>query len=73
MPLVACNASLGFSDLSIEISQGLLLRMAGRSRHLANLEAGDFQCLHGLTVLFELNPVPGDGAIAVSYHDATAL
>jgi hypothetical protein len=58
----------GFRDLALELGQGLLLRMAGRAGHLANPEAGDFQCLDGLAVLLELNPVPGDVAIALSDH-----
>jgi hypothetical protein len=49
------------------------LRLTRRSGHLPNPEAGDFQRLERLTVLFELNPVPGDVAIAVSYHGAAAF
>jgi hypothetical protein len=50
-----------------------LLRLTRRSGHLANPEAGDFQRFERLTVLFELNPVPGDVAIAVSDHGAAAF
>jgi hypothetical protein len=47
--------------------------VTGQAGHLANPEAGDFQGLEGLTVLFELNPVPGDVAIGVSDHGAAAF
>jgi hypothetical protein len=62
------DATLRLSDLALEIGQGLLLRVACCSRHIANPEAGDFQSLQSLAVLLELNPVPGDVAIAFSDH-----
>ena len=63
------DAALGFCDLSLQDGYGFL-GLAGRRGHLANREPNCFQGLHGITVLLELNPVPGDVAIAVSNHVA---
>jgi hypothetical protein len=61
------NAPLGFRDLSLQGGDGFLRFRTG---HLANREPGGFERLHRVTVLLELNPVPGDVAIAVRDHVA---
>jgi len=65
------DASLGFRDLSLQAGDGFL-RPAGRTGGLAHRKSGGFQRLQGVTVLPELNPVPGDVAVAVSDHGAAA-
>ena len=67
------DAALGFRDLPLQADNRFLLRLAGRSGEPANPEPGDFQSLEGVTVLPELNPVPGDVAIAVSDHVTPAI
>ena len=49
------------------------LRQRDRTGGIAYLESSDFQGLHGVTVLLELNPVPGNVAIAVSDHGAATV
>jgi hypothetical protein len=66
------DASLGFRDLSLQAGDGFL-RLAARTSDLANRKPSGFQRLHGITVLLELNPMPGDVAIAVSNHVAAPM
>ena len=63
------DGSLGFGDLSLQVGDGFF-RLAGRTGDLANGKPRSFQGLHGVTVLLELNPVPGDVAIVVGNHEA---
>jgi hypothetical protein len=65
------DASLRFRDLSFQDGYGFL-RLTARTGDIAGPEVSDFQGLHGITVLLELNPVPGDIAIAVRNHVAAA-
>src|ERR1700676_985503 len=67
LPLVGSDASLGFRDLSLQVGDGFF-RLAGRTGDLANGKPRGFQGLHGVTVLLELNPVPGDVALVVRNH-----
>ena len=67
--LMGSDASLRFSDLSLQVGYGFL-RLAARTGDIAGPEPGRFQGLHGVTVLLDLNPVPSDVAIAVSNHVA---
>ncbi len=69
LPLMGGDASLGFRDLPLQAGYGFL-RLAGRAGHLAHRKPDCFQGLHRVTVLLELNPVPGDVAIAVRNHVA---
>ena len=62
------DASLGFRDLSLQVGYRLALRLPGRAGHFANPEPGNFHGLQSVAVLLQLNPVPGDVAIAVSDH-----
>ena len=71
-PLMGSDASLGFRNLPLQGGYGFL-GLAARAGHLADRKPNRFQGLHRLTVLLELNPVPGDVAIAVSDHDAPAV
>ncbi len=64
-------AALGFRDLSLQIGDGFF-DLAGRTGGLADRKPGGFQGLHGVAVLFELNPMPSDVAIAVSNHVSDA-
>jgi hypothetical protein len=66
------DASLRFSDLSLQVGYGFL-RLTARTGDVANPEPSSFQGLHGVTVLLELNPVPSDVAIAVRNHVAAAI
>jgi hypothetical protein len=66
-PLMGKDAALGFCDLSFQIGDAFF-GLAGRTGGLANGKPGGFQGLHGITVLFELNPMPGNVAITVSCH-----
>lgn len=68
-PLMGSDASLGFRDLPLQGGYGFLC-LAGRPGHLAHRKPNCFQGLDRVTVLLELNPVPSDGAIAVSNHVA---
>ena len=61
------DTALGFRDLSLQNGY-VFFGLAGRTGGLANRKPGGFQGLHGITVLFELNPMPSDVAIAVSRH-----
>src|SRR5882757_7085688 len=72
-PLVVGDAPLGFRNLSLQAGNGSLLRLAGGTGEPANSELGDFQSFQYATVLLELNPVPGDVAIAVSDHVTPAI
>ena len=66
------DASLGFSDLSLQVGYGFL-RLAARACGLANRRPSGFQGLNGITVLLELDPMPSDVAIAVGNHVAAAV
>ena len=70
-PFMDRDASLGFGDFSLQPGDRLVF-MAVRIGDLANPESGDFHRAEGFTVLPELNPVPGDIAIAVSDHGIAA-
>src|SRR6202048_794087 len=70
-PLMGSDASLGFHDLSLQLGYGSL-RLTARTGDIAHPKPSDFQGLHGVTVLLQLNPVPGDVAMAVSNHLAAA-
>ena len=63
------DASLGFRDFPLQAGYGFL-RLAGRAGHLAHRKPDCFEGLHRVAVLLELNPVPGDVAIAVRNHVA---
>jgi hypothetical protein len=65
------NASFRFRDLSFQDGDGFL-RLIARTGDIASPKVSDFQGHHGITVLPELNPVPGDVAIAVGNHVAAA-
>jgi hypothetical protein len=67
--LIGRNASLGFRDLSLQLGNGLL-GLAGpfRTGDLANRKSGGLQGFQSVPVPPELNPVPGNVAIAVSNH-----
>jgi hypothetical protein len=65
------DASLGFRDLSLQLGYGFL-RLTDRTGDIAYPKPSDFQVLHGITVLLQLNPVPSDVAMAVSNHLAAA-
>src|SRR4051794_31056194 len=65
------DASLRFCDLSLQLGYSFL-RLADRTGRMAYPEPGDFQVLQGITVLLQLNPVPGDVAMAVGNHRAAA-
>jgi hypothetical protein len=67
------DASLGLRYLSLQPGYRLSLRLAGRTGDFANPEPGNFHRLQGVAVLLELNPMPSDVAIAVSYHGAVAI
>jgi len=62
-PFVRGDAALGFRYLSLQVGGLALLRGAA-----ADPELGDLQSLQGLAILLQLNPVPGDIAVAVSDH-----
>jgi hypothetical protein len=66
------DASLGFRDLSLQVGY-IFSGLADRAGDLAKRKPGRFQRLHGIAVLFELNPMPSDVAIAVSNHVSAAL
>jgi hypothetical protein len=61
------DTALGFRDLPLQMGYAFF-GLAGRTSALANRKPGRFEGLHGITVLFELNPMPSDIAIAVSRH-----
>jgi hypothetical protein len=61
------DASFGLRYFPLQEGNGFL-RLADRTGHLADRKSGTFQRLDGVTVLPELNPVPGDVAVAVSAH-----
>jgi hypothetical protein len=67
------DAPLRFRYLSLEVGDDASLGLARQSRIFACPEPVDFQSLQGITVLFALNPVPSNVAIAVSDHVATIL
>jgi hypothetical protein len=62
------DAPLGFGYFSLQPGDRLVFRLAARIGGLANPEPANFHRPQGLTVLPQLNPVPGDIAIAVSDH-----
>src|SRR6201999_4073338 len=64
--LMCGDASLRFGDLSPQI--GHVLRRLAAAGHPSGREAGRFEGFQGLTVLLELNPMPGDPAVAVRTH-----
>jgi hypothetical protein len=67
--LICRNASFGFRDLSPQLGDGFLgLAGSFRTGDLANGKPGGLERLQGVPVSLELNPVPGDIAIAVSNH-----
>src|ERR1700722_11540537 len=66
-PLMGSNASLGFCDLPLQVGD-VFSGLAGRPGELAHRKPRRFQRLHGVAVLFELNPMPSDVAIAVRNH-----
>jgi hypothetical protein len=66
------DASLGFGDLSLQLGYGFL-RLTDRTGDMAYPEPGDFQVLHGITVLLQLNPVPSDVAVAVNHLAPAAI
>jgi hypothetical protein len=72
VPVIGGDASLGFSDFSLQPGDCLVLFMAVRTGDLADPESGDFDCPECFTVLPQLNPVPGDIAITVSDHGVAA-
>ena len=65
------DASLGFCDLPLQVGD-VFSGLAGRPGDLAHRKPRRFQRLHGIAVLFELNPMPSDVAIAVSNHVSDA-
>ncbi len=69
LPLIGRYAAFGLRDFPFEFCDRLL-HFAGLPGvgHLADRESRDFQRLQGFAVLFELCPVPGNFAIAVSNH-----
>ena len=69
-PLMCRNASFGFRDLPLQVGYGFLGLAALRAGHLADRKPDGFQALQRVPVPLELNPVPGDVAIAVSNHVA---
>jgi hypothetical protein len=69
LPLMGGDASLGLRYFSLQQRDGFL-RLADRTSHLADRKPGTFQRLDRVTVLPELNPVPGDVAVAVGDHAA---
>jgi hypothetical protein len=69
---MASDASLGFCDLSLQVGD-VFSGLSGRPGDLAHRKPGRFQRLHGVAVLFELNPMPSDVAIAVSNHVSATL
>jgi hypothetical protein len=66
-PFIGKDTAFGFRDLSLQNGY-VFFGFTGRTGGLAYRKPGSFQGLHGITVLFELNPMPGDIAIAVSRH-----
>src|SRR5258708_5815040 len=73
LPLMGGDASLGFGDPLLQFGDRAL-RLAARAADFAGPEPGNFQRPHGVAVLLELDPVPGDVAVAVGDHvAATAL
>jgi len=65
------DASFGLRDLPFQLGY-LPLRRADCFRiHVADREPGRFQGFHGFTILPELDPMPGDLAVAVSNHLAS--
>ena len=66
-PLIGSDISFGFRDLAFQDGNILVRQFVG-PRDMAHPEVSDLQGLYGVTVLPELNPVPGDVAIAVSDH-----
>src|ERR1700683_2232056 len=69
LPLMGGDASFGLRYFPFQQRDGLL-RLANRTGHFADRKPGTFQRLDGVTVLPELNPVPGDVAVAVGDHAA---
>jgi hypothetical protein len=67
--LIRRNASFGFRYLSPQLGDGFL-GLAGSfgAGDLANRKPGGLQGLQGVAVPLELNPVPGNAAIAVGNH-----
>jgi len=65
------DAPLGFRDLSLQAGY-VFSGLADRAGDLADRKPRGFQCLRGVAVLFELNPMPSDVAIAVSNHVSDA-
>jgi hypothetical protein len=72
-PLMGSDTSLGLRYLSLQPGYRLSLRLAGRTGDFANPETGNFHRLQGVAVLFELNPVPSDVAVAVGNHGTVAI
>ena len=70
LPLENGDAALGLGDLAPQGSDLLLSRLGARARHLTDLEPGNLHCLQHVAVPLELNPVPGDVAVAVRDHMA---
>jgi hypothetical protein len=69
--LMGRDAPLGFRDLPLQVGY-IFSSLADRAGDLADRKSGRFQRLHGVAVLFELNPMPSDIAIAVSNHVSDA-
>jgi hypothetical protein len=60
------DASQGLRDLSFQVGYGVLCSAAPGD--FANRKPGSFQSLQSIAVLLELNPMPGDFAVAVTTH-----
>src|SRR5258708_8460098 len=71
LPLMGGDASLGFGDPLLQFGDRAL-RLAARAADFAGPEPGNFQRPHGVAVLLQLDPVPGDVAVAVGDHVAAA-
>jgi hypothetical protein len=69
LSLVSGDALLRFGDLSLQLGERVLGSTA--SSDVAAGEAGRFEGFQSVTVLLELNPVPGDFAVAVAAHPRT--
>jgi hypothetical protein len=66
LPLMLGDASQGLRNLSLQVGNGVLCSAAPGD--FANRKPGSFQGLQGIAVLLELNPMPGDFAVAVTTH-----
>ena len=65
------DASLGLCDLMLQSGEGALRTAVAHD--LTNGKPGSFQGLQSIAVLFQLNFMPSDPAVAVTTHERASL